>query len=632
MASRRSPSKKEQPGTSDDKNDTIDGLFEENYDKKTVKRPRPVDSVGEKPLNAPKIAKIDDQTGADLLESQSKNPVNAINIKEVPKVSDQPSSSTSKDKLESVSKPRPRFRSTKLSGSGMSFYGSKKPSSPAKPYTPTTNMFMTKKQQNLSTSGLNMITASGASSIRNNIQKYWDTTMRSTINTPVKKQQLMAPLTLNPDVNKTAKEKLLSPVDPESKKPLDSFKIDLQNEDDVKKEVNISSPKPSTSTSKDKTENMDQELQGKMHLNNNEQSEDDQEIDNLKTNLRIQYIALIEKTNGMLFAKEKDLASNDIIRDGLKNNLKEKQDIEKGDIDIKFQQEMDELDQEVVDQERYFAEQEKKLAMAKKRLAEKKDEKSKEKEEISRRHRDETTALDNKLGKEQENDKNAVAKLKEKNNKLAIDLSNLLPDPTHYNDKENLNAARATLECPICMELMKPPTKIWMCSSNHIVCEPCRDKLKGKRCPTCRNERVTWRAHLAENFARTVFNKTQVTVKSPEKSKASVKKSQDKLKTRPMSYDEKRQLSWDMNKLPGDKIGKVVQIIQEGEPNLRDTNPDEIEIDFETLQPSTLWALEAYVTLTLKEKPKMMPERREALYHLDSDTSDSDSSNFSLEV
>ena len=30
----------------------------------------------------------------------------------------------------------------------------------------------------------------------------------------------------------------------------------------------------------------------------------------------------------------------------------------------------------------------------------------------------------------------------------------------------------------------------------------------------------------------------------------------------PMSYDEKRQLSLDINKLPGEKSGKVVHIIQ----------------------------------------------------------------------
>ena len=53
----------------------------------------------------------------------------------------------------------------------------------------------------------------------------------------------------------------------------------------------------------------------------------------------------------------------------------------------------------------------------------------------------------------------------------------------------------------------------------------------------------------------------------------------DESKTVPMSYDEKRQLSLDINKLPGDKLGKVVQIIQSREPALRDSNPDEIEID-----------------------------------------------------
>lgn len=52
------------------------------------------------------------------------------------------------------------------------------------------------------------------------------------------------------------------------------------------------------------------------------------------------------------------------------------------------------------------------------------------------------------------------------------------------------------------------------------------------------------------------------------------------------------QLSLDINKLPGDKIGRVVHIIQSREPSLRETNPDEIEIDFETLKASTLRELE----------------------------------------
>merc|ERR1712156_440972 len=75
----------------------------------------------------------------------------------------------------------------------------------------------------------------------------------------------------------------------------------------------------------------------------------------------------------------------------------------------------------------------------------------------------------------------------------------------------------------------------------------------------------------------------------------------------PMSYDEKRQLSLDINKLPGDKIGRVVNIIQSREPSLRETNPDEIEIDFETLKASTLRELEKYVSQCLRKTTKPPP-------------------------
>ncbi|XP_074029140.1 bromodomain-containing protein 3 isoform X4 [Leptinotarsa decemlineata] len=80
--------------------------------------------------------------------------------------------------------------------------------------------------------------------------------------------------------------------------------------------------------------------------------------------------------------------------------------------------------------------------------------------------------------------------------------------------------------------------------------------------------------------------------------------SEEEDNAKPMSYDEKRQLSLDINKLPGDKLGRVVHIIQSREPSLRDSNPDEIEIDFETLKPSTLRELESYVASCLRKKPR----------------------------
>lgn len=59
--------------------------------------------------------------------------------------------------------------------------------------------------------------------------------------------------------------------------------------------------------------------------------------------------------------------------------------------------------------------------------------------------------------------------------------------------------------------------------------------------------------------------------------------------------------------LPGDKLGRVVHIIQNREPSLRDSNPDEIEIDFETLKPSTLRELENYVASCLRKKTRKLP-------------------------
>ena len=96
-----------------------------------------------------------------------------------------------------------------------------------------------------------------------------------------------------------------------------------------------------------------------------------------------------------------------------------------------------------------------------------------------------------------------------------------------------------------------------------------------------------------------------------------------------MTYDEKRQLSLDINNLPSEKLGPVVEvchqksvssyswkqsiffssleIIHRREPSLRDSSPDEMEIDFEMLKPSTLRELEAYVNQVIKRKPRKQP-------------------------
>ena len=40
---------------------------------------------------------------------------------------------------------------------------------------------------------------------------------------------------------------------------------------------------------------------------------------------------------------------------------------------------------------------------------------------------------------------------------------------------------RDLLECPVCMEEMKPPKKIFQCSNGHVICELCKNNPEVRR-------------------------------------------------------------------------------------------------------------------------------------------------------
>lgn len=85
----------------------------------------------------------------------------------------------------------------------------------------------------------------------------------------------------------------------------------------------------------------------------------------------------------------------------------------------------------------------------------------------------------------------------------------------------------------------------------------------------------------------------------------STKKGQRKKKDemRSMTFEEKRQLSLDINDLPPEKLGKVVEIIHTSMPQLRDsTDSDEIELDIDSLDLKALHALSKYVKQCKKVK------------------------------
>lgn len=84
------------------------------------------------------------------------------------------------------------------------------------------------------------------------------------------------------------------------------------------------------------------------------------------------------------------------------------------------------------------------------------------------------------------------------------------------------------------------------------------------------------------------------------KSKAAQRKAA--LMKTPLTYEEKTQLSNDINSLPPEKLGHVVKIVQEHMSLTSQNNDDEIEIDIETLDTETLRHLQSYVKTSLKRR------------------------------
>ncbi|KAA0713064.1 Bromodomain testis-specific protein [Triplophysa tibetana] len=152
--------------------------------------------------------------------------------------------------------------------------------------------------------------------------------------------------------------------------------------------------------------------------------------------------------------------------------------------------------------------------------------------------------------------------------------------------EEQLKAVREQLQLLTQTPLLKPKKK---------------EKSKKKR----KKERESGKRKCEEIKKQVKIQKRSSSSKSSGRIKQSKAfDSEEEKNVLPMFYEEKRRLSLDINKLPGDKLGKVVSIIKAREPMLRDTDPEEIEIDFETLKPSTLRALECYVMTCLQKKTK----------------------------
>jgi len=89
------------------------------------------------------------------------------------------------------------------------------------------------------------------------------------------------------------------------------------------------------------------------------------------------------------------------------------------------------------------------------------------------------------------------------------------PDEGYLTSKETelpeiIHSACKELECPICMEVMAPPSRIWQCKMGHVICETCKERVWKENgadlpCPTCKTAPFIGRNLALERVARTLF-------------------------------------------------------------------------------------------------------------------------------
>jgi len=70
--------------------------------------------------------------------------------------------------------------------------------------------------------------------------------------------------------------------------------------------------------------------------------------------------------------------------------------------------------------------------------------------------------------------------------------------------RESFTSVSRQFECPVCMEPMRPPTKIFHCKMGHVLCMDCRERGRITTCPSCRQP-VLGRNFTMEKLAEEYF-------------------------------------------------------------------------------------------------------------------------------
>ena len=94
--------------------------------------------------------------------------------------------------------------------------------------------------------------------------------------------------------------------------------------------------------------------------------------------------------------------------------------------------------------------------------------------------------------------KELEASLDEINKKHQMEMNQLEKDIAMTNSQlQKLNhvsenpGLEKEFECPVCLEVMGPPKKIFQCVNGHLICDACKNHPDIRSCPSCRVVIVT---------------------------------------------------------------------------------------------------------------------------------------------
>jgi len=108
--------------------------------------------------------------------------------------------------------------------------------------------------------------------------------------------------------------------------------------------------------------------------------------------------------------------------------------------------------------------------------------------------RSEIFKLEQKIKVLQNEEEKKTVELEKEIEKIAseIDKKRKVERPDKNKDIESC------LECPVCLDVCKPPLQVWQCPEGHIICESCVDRPELRVCPQCR---ISLTGQLSRNRA-----------------------------------------------------------------------------------------------------------------------------------